>query len=324
MPVIPEVNKAFKVGLGFTPDAPPDVVAGAKTGGEAAMDGLGLMPIGPALVPIAVTGAAITFTLLRIEAMLFSSNEKSSQISGKLMNIYYEQLTKAQNQRLAAENKLFEDEKAAKQEWVDRYEEILAKIEENNKKYDELSKEYTKQLAEYLTTIAPFAESAKKAREAGNEEEEQKWVDEIAKYDPWYEEIQLIMVDMVQLQLDNMLLQMDADRIEPITKIEIKKDWIYMEGIASLLEVVVPFYPDLPTKPNLPVTTPVTLEDCWPKALRKAFAKWICAPMIPPVGLVVASTLEMVKCFISQVPPVLAATMESQADSIKMPLGGII
>lgn len=324
MPVIPEINKAFKIGLNFTPNAPPEVVAAAKAGGEAAMSSLGLIPAGPIMIPVMATGAAITFTLEKIEAMLFSSNEKSAQISGKLMKLYYEQLSKAQSQRLAAENKLFEDEKTAKQEWVDKYESILVDIEDNNKKIDELNKEYTQQLAEYMATIAPFAESAKKAKEAGDEKEEKKWVDEVAKHDPWYEEIQLLMVDMVQLQLDNMLLKMEADRIEPITKIEVRKEWVYMEGIASLLEVVVPFYPDLPTKPNLPVTTPVILEDCWPKALRKAFSKWMCAPMIPPIGLAVAATLDMVKCFIPQVPPMLAATMESQADSIKMPLGGII
>lgn len=324
MPVVPQINEAFKIGLNYTPDAPPEVVSTTKGGAEGAMSGMGLIPAGPVMIPVIPFGVGVSIALLKIEAMLFSGNETASKISGKLLRQYNQQLAKAKAQRESAVNKLYEDEKIAKAEIVAEYETKIEKIEENNKKIDELNKQYTEQLTQYMSTIAPFAENAKKAKENGNEEEQERWENEIAKHDPWYEEIQLILVDMVQLRLDNMVLQMEADRLEPITKIPIKKDWVYMEGIASTFNVPVPFYPDLPTKPNLPQPSPTPQESCWVKALRKAFYKWLAAPMVPPVGIAVSATLEMVRCFVPNNPPPVAAVQESGADALKNYMGGIV
>ncbi|MFW6029323.1 MAG: hypothetical protein ACOCRO_03625 [Halanaerobiales bacterium] len=324
MPVIPQINEAFKIGLNYTPDAPPEIVSVVKGGAEGAMSGMGLIPAGPIMIPVIPFGVVLSIALSKLEAMLFSGNELASKQAGKLLKIYNEQLAKAKAQRKAAVDKLYEDEKEAKAIIVAEYESIIAKIEENKVKIEELNKKYTAQIAEYLATIGPFAENAKKADEAGNEKEKQKWQNEVVKYDPWYEDIQMILVDIVQLQLDNILLQMEADRLEPITKLAIKKDWVYMESIASLLDVPVPFYPDLPAKPNLPQPSPTPQEPCWVKALRQIFAKWLAAPMVPPIGLAVAATLEMVRCFIPNNPPPVAAVQESGADALKNFLGGIV
>lgn len=324
MPVIPQINEAFKIGLNYTPDAPEALVSGTKAGAEGAMSGMGLIPAGPIMIPVIPFGVGVSMALLKIEAMLFKGNEQASKISGKLLKQYNQQLAKAKAQRKSAVDKLYEDEKIAKAEIVAEYETKIEKIEDNKEKIEILDAKYSEQLVQYISTISPLAEKAKKAKENENEEEQKMWEDEVAKYDPWYEDIQLILVDMVQLRLDNMVLKMEADRLEPITKIPIKKEWVYMENIASTFNVPVPFYPDLPTKPNLPQTSPSPQESCWVKALRKAFYKWLAAPMVPPVGLAVSATLEMVRCFVPNNPPPVAAVQESGADALKNYCGGIV
>lgn len=326
MPVVSQIKKGIQTGLNFTPDAPPMVVASIRTIGEGAMNSTGLLPLGPILVPIIPFGIPISMALQFIEALLFQSAAEKAKIGSKLMDEYYKLLAKAKAQRVSAEEQLFTDLKEAKEEVVQRYEQILEDITSNEERMAELQEKYNEEMAEYMATITPLAEKAKQAKDQGNDEEADLWKAKIAMYDPWYEDIALILVDIVQLRLDNIVLDLEARQLEPLTKIQIKKDWADMNDKATIFSVPVPYYPDLPEKPNLPEANPgdTQLEPCWQKMLRQAFYKWLTAPMVPPLGLGVGAALEMIRCFAAPLPPVLAADMESNADALKTQLGGVI
>lgn len=330
MPTIPQVNEAINLPLAYTPSAPPKLVGDTKSLANGIMASNGLLPVGIFLIPLIPFGMGISMVLNRIDAMQNLGAQTDANITQKLLADYNRRLEQATEQREEAIEELYESLKIAKENIIEEYNGLSEQINENENKIKELEKEYNSQLAKYMATITPIAEKAKKAEERGDEEEKEKWEGEIEKYDPWYEEINLFMVDMVNLRLDNILLQMDADLIQPLTKVAIKKDWDYMVGITGprvlgKFDVPVPYYPDLPDPPNIKPAKPLTNnESCMSKNLKKTFNKWIACPMMPPMGLTVSATLGAVQCAAVKLPPPIAAQMESQADAIKMPLGGIV
>jgi hypothetical protein len=282
-------------------------------------------------VPLIPAGVAVAIILNRIDASKFFGNQEDAKIGGKLMREYYKQLEKATTDRRAAEEELFESLKTAKAEVVAEYEDIKSQIKEKEEKIETLTEKFTKQLAEYQSTILPFAEKAKKADEKGDIKEKEKWEEKIEKYDPWYEEIALINVDIVQLQLDIFLLQIDLETLQPLTEVEIKKDWAYMISIVGPRQLVkfnvpVPYYPDLPDMPNIPGSAgvPVQQESCVVKEAKKALNKWITCPMVPPMGIAVSGIIGMVQCMTPSLPAPVAAKIESEKGSIMPSIGGIV
>lgn len=330
MPVIPQVNEGFKIGLNYTAMAPPQFVGIIKGTADGVMNGMGLIPAGPIMIPVIPFGIAISVIMNMVDAMENQGDNEQNKINGKLLGDYQKRLEKAQAQRKKAVEELYETLKTAKKEKVDRYNEIVSEIESNTKTIAELEVEYDTQFAEYMATITPMAGKAKAANELGNEEEANMWKDKIAVYDPWFEDIMKMMIDMAQLRLDNIILEMEKKPLEPFLPIPIKKEWPYMNQIAMYpFFVPVPYYPDLPDKPNIPPTVNAAAKtqgpgQCWQRKLKQAFFKWLSAPMVPPAGLAVNAGLELIRCLTPKLPPPLAAGMEAGADQLKTMAGGII
>lgn len=325
MPVIPSLDKAVQLGINFTPMVPGAAVGATKSIGKAIMDSSGLMPSAPVPIPLIPAGVAVSTVLLVIEFIKKEFLIQQQKTVATLINTYQTLYNQAVADREKAETKLYNDLIKAQEEYIIRKKEIedeISFLEDENKR---LEKWRDEQMGLYRATLFEYASNAKAAKDAGNIEEADMWEERIDGLNPWLEEILVSVVDILMNKIKIMSLEREYKKVVPPTEINLQKKWVPMsEEWASLFDVPVPYYPDLPTRPSVPSPPPEVPEPCIRREARKQFAKWLVTPMVPPIGNATAAVLECIRAMAAPLPPPIAAGMESQATSLINRMGMVI
>jgi len=288
------------------------------------MDSMGLIPMGIIAIPAIPFGAAISFILQLLEYLINFFFELIAKIIQKMVEMYAKQLRKAKTQRAAALKKLYIDEKEAQDKMKIQLKEYEERIPEIYIEMDELKVYQAAELAKYKDTVFKYSEKAKAAEEEGNEEMSQTWQDMITSLDEWLVAILLITIEIMNKKLEVWEMERAVKRITPLTLIQLKKDWEFLEDYADDFEVPVPYYPDLPDPPSLPTLPVLPKGNCITDKVRQMLGKWITCPMILPIGLAIGGMLECVRAQMPTLPPPAAAKMESITDGIVKSLGIVI
>lgn len=324
MPVIPTLNEAIKLGLNFTAAAPPMLVATLKTVAQVIMSSMALQPMGIVAIPVIPFGAAISLIIQFIEYMINFFFELIAKIIQKMVELYARQLKKAQQQRKAALDKLYADEKAKQKVLRERKKEIETRIPEIYTEMDELAAYQTEEKAKYEATVFAYSEKAKAAKEAGDEAGAKRWENMISSLEEWLVSILLITVEIMNKKLEVWELERELKRITPLCELDIVKNWEFLEEWADDFEVPVPYYPDLPDKPNLPTLPVLPKSNCITEKLKQMLGKWLTAPQVPPLGMAIGGVLECVRAQMAPLPAPIAAKIESVTDGIALQLGLVL
>lgn len=321
MPVIPAISQGIKIGMDFTPAADPNAVSVIKGISQACMSSTALMP-GVPPIPVIPAGTAIAIAMSLLEALInyfIKAIEKQCQI---LMRNYNTAFTKATSTRDAASLKLFNDLIIAQKKMKDDLAVLQAKVDKLNKEIGVITKKQTSERAKYDAAIFSYKEMAKKADETGDQATKDKAITNIALLDPWIKEIMLMTVEIVNRQIEIKFTQIDINKMLPLTNINITNTWDLMANTwANKFEVAVPYYPDLPDKPTLPKVPKMPKEPDSIRVARQMLAKWLTAPMVPPIALVISGLFETLRQQATTLPPPVAAQLESMADGLILQLG---
>jgi len=324
MPVISQLNEVVKIGLDFSGAAPPAVVAGTKTMAQVIMSSPMLLPMGIAVLPIIPFGAAISLVIQLIEYLVNYFFELNAKIIQKMVDLYAQQLAKANTQRTAAEQKLYNDEKEAQIKLKERKKFIESRIPEIQQEMVDLKTYQDKEKAKYDDTVFQYSQKAKEAKDKGNEEEAKFWEDMISSLEEWLVKILLITIEIMNKKLEMWDLERELKKIIPLCELDIEKKWVFLEEWADDFEVAMPYYPDLPERPNLPTLPVLPKGKCLPEKAKQMLGKWLTAPMVPPIGLAVGAILECVRAQMAPLPAPIAAKTEAFADSLQAMLGMVI
>lgn len=321
MPVLPIINEGIKTGLKFTADAPAPLVAGITTVSQVSMS-VPALQFGT--IPVIPVGAAASFALTQIEALLFKSYGILSKIIQQLIEDYQKQYKDAVQKRSDSENQLYEDLLAAQETIIEEVSDLENEISTLNEEIVALQSEHEEQRIAYENTIFEYNENAKAAFAKGDLEERDEWLQKTAELDWWIADIILMIVEIINKQLQIRQLQMELDQKKPLAEISIVKEWNAMTDLATGMAVAVPYRPDLPDVPSLPVLPPMPQIPELVKATAKAFAKWLTAPQVPPIGIAVSAMFVFLMSQIPNNPPQVSAQMEAQADAFLLQLGGCV
>lgn len=324
MPVLPTVNEAIKLGLNFTAAAPPMLVASMKTMAQVVMTGMGFLPAGPFPIPVIPFGAAISLVIQFIEYMINLFFQIIAKIIQIMVELYAKLLRKAQNQRKAALNKLYDDEKEKQKELRERRKELETRIPEIYSEMEELKAYQESEKARYDATVFEYSTKAKEAKDAGDDETAEFWENMVASLEEWLVSILLITIEIMNKKLEVWELEREIKKIIPLTELDIIKQWEFLEEWADDFEVPIPFYPDLPDRPNLPTLPVLPKGNCITEKLKQMLGKWLTSPMVPPIGLAVGAVLECVRAQMAPLPAPIAAKVESVTDGIVTQMGMVI
>jgi len=322
MPVIPQLNEVIKIGLDFSGAAPAPAVAVTKTMAQVIMSIPMLLPLGIVAIPIIPFGAPISLIIQLLEYLINYFFELVTKIIQKLIDLYSKQLIKALNQRIAAEQKLYDDEKIAQKKIRERRKFIESRIPEIQQEMIDLKLYQDKEKTKYNDTVFQYSQKAKIAKDAGNEEDAKFWENMISSLEEWLVKILLITVEIMNKKLEMWELERELKKIIPICELSIEKKWDFLEEWADDFEVPIPYYPDLPERPNLPKLPVLPKSNgCIPDKLKQMLGKWLTAPMVPPIGLAVGAILECIRAQMAPLPAPIAAQVEAFADGITSQLG---
>lgn len=324
MPVIPTLNEAIKLGLDFTAMAPPMLVASLKTVAQVIMSAMALQPMGIIAIPVIPFGAAISLVIQMIEYLINFFFEITAKTIQKMVDLYAQQLAKAQAQRKAALKKLYDDEKEAQRKLREKRKAMETRLEEIPVEMDELQKYQEAELARYNATVFEYTTKAQQENAVGNEAGAQFWKDMISSLDEWLVNILLITIEIMNKRLEMWEIQRELPKIIPLCELALVKDWAFLEEWADDFEVPVPYYPDLPERPNLPSLPVLPKGNCITDKLKQMLGKWLTAPQVPPLGIAIGGILECIRHYAAPLPPPAAAKMESVTDSIALQLGMVI
>lgn len=322
MPVIPAISQGIMTGLKFTPAAPPQLVGAIKSGAQGGMASASLLPMAPSPIPVIPVGIAVSSVLTMIEAIMFKTFEETSKLTERLMKEYYKQLNNARSDRESAQAELYESEKTRQEEIKEEIVALEEEIATLQAEIEELTITQEEERAAYEATIFEYKENAKKAEEIGDIEERDFWIAKVEEHDPWLAEIIQIVILITNKKIEVMTKQREIESKQELANLSIKNEWTWLETHATDFEVAVPFYPDLPMPPNLPPTAAIPQEGRLPKFARQIFAKWIAAPMVPPIGLVVAAIQMVLQSYSPSLPAPASAQIESTGDSMILTCGG--
>ena len=280
----------------------------------------------PAPIPIPVIpfGAAMSLIIQMIEYMINFFFELVAKIIQKMVELYAKQLRTAQQQRKAALNKLYDDEKEAQKELRETRKELETRIPEIYQEMAELEAYQSEEKAKYDALVFEYSANAQAAKEAGNDEEAEAWEEAIRAMEDWLVSILLITVEILNKKLEVWELERELKRIIPLTELDIVKEWDFLEDYADDFVVPVPYYPDLPDKPNLPTLPVLPKSNCMTEKAKQMLGKWLTAPMIPPIGLTVGAVLECIRAQAAPLPAPAAAQLESMSNSIATQLGMVL
>lgn len=321
MPVLPIISEGIKMSLKFTTSAPAPIVAGITTVSQVSMST-------PALqfgfIPVIPAGAAASLALTAIEAILFKSYELLSKLIQTLVEQYQKQYKDAVKTRMSAEQKLYEDLLIAQEELKVEVADLEEQIATLEIEIPTLQAEQQAQMIDYENTIFEYSENAKSAEAAGDFELRDDWLQKINDLEWWIVDIILMSVEIINKQLAIFPLQLDLDFKKPLSEVSITKEWDAMVDLATDMIVPVPYHPDLPDVPSLPVLPPIPQIPELAKATAKAFAKWLTAPQVPPIGIAVSAIFAYLMSLIPANTPPTSAKMEAMADSFLLLLGGCV
>lgn len=321
MPVMPIINEGIKMGLKYTPAAPAPVVSGITTISQV---GMSVPALQFGTIPVIPAGAAASFAMTQIEALLYKSFEILSKIIQQLIQQYQDQYKKAVQDQAAAEDQLYEDLLAAQVLLKEEVAELEGEISNLEVDIPALQAEQKAQMIEYENTVFEYNENAKNAAAEGDLETRDQWLQKIADLDWWIADIILMIVDIVNKQLELMQKNMTLQQKKPLSEVSIEKDWDTMVDLATDFAVAVPYRPDLPDVPSLPALPPIPQIPELVKATAKAFAKWLTAPQVPPIGIAISAIFAYLMGLIPSNPPPTSAKMEAMADSMLLLLGGCV
>jgi len=324
MPVIAKLNEVVKIGLDFSGAAPPAVVAGTKTMAQVIMSSAMLLPLGIAAIPIIPFGAPISLIIQLIEYLVNYFFELNAKIIQKMVDLYAQQLTRANAQRAAAEQRLYNDEKKAQIKLRERKKFIETRIPEIQQEMIDLKIYQDEEKAKYTDTVFQYSQKAKNAKDIGDDINAKFWENMISSLEEWLVKILLITIEIMNKKLEMWELEREFKRIVPLCDLNIEKKWIFLEEWADDFEVPVPYYPDLPERPNLPTLPVLPKSKCIPEKAKQMLGKWLTAPMVPPIGLAVGAILECVRAQMAPLPPPIAAKVEAFADGLAARLGMVI
>lgn len=322
MPVIPQVSQGIELGLNFTPSAPPEVVATIKQIAQTVMAASAIQPMVPPM-PVMPVGAAITYALMLIEAMLFKLSEIISQIIIQMQNQYNQQLQAAQDQRETALEELFQSELTAQEELVELIQTLRDEIAQLQVDIQTLKATKDEEFAKYNAKVMEFGEIALQAQKNGDQASADEAKRQIYLLEPWLDEIIKMIIEITNKNIELRLKNIELEQKLPLSELQIQRDWEFLESYADDFEVAIPNYPDMPDEPNYPRLPPIQQIPEKVKAYAQAFAKWVTAPQVPPIGIVVSTVLKEINAMVPK-DPLTAAQTASIPDSLVLILGGAI
>lgn len=321
MPVLPIINEGMKIGLKYTTSAPAPVVAGLTTMSQASMSV-------PALqfgyIPVIPVGAAASLALTQIEALLFKSYELLSKLIQTLIEQYQKQYKEAAQIRAEAEQKLYEDLLVAQEELIEEVAQLETDISTLEEEIIQLQQSQIEQKIQYENTVFEYNENARNADAVRDFETRDEWIQKIADLEWWISDIILMIVEIISKQLELISLQSEVELKRPLSEMSIQKDWDQNVEVAADMIVPIPYHPDLPDIPSIPVLPPIPQIPELVKAASKAFAKWLTAPQVPPIGIAVSAIFAYLMSLIPSNTPPTSAKMEATADAFLLLLGGCV
>jgi len=323
MPVIEAIPKAVKLGANFVPQ---DVSQAAMVQATAqAMVTIPALMISPAGVPIPlpVIGIIISFLMTKLMAIPAEMTQKIVKIIADMQKTYNKQLADAQKKQADAQTKLYTDLTAKQVKIKAEVKTLQDDISKLIKEIQTLNAEEEAEMAKYQATIFEYAAKAKELDGEGKKEESEIYIAKIKALDYWLAQIVTMLTNIINKKLELKFMQLDLEAKKKLADMKIDNEWESMVEISTDFEVVVPYYPDLPSPPQYP-SIPKFPE--MPPQVRTALQmlnKWLVCPLVPPMGVTIAGLLMMIK---EKVPnsPVTAAQLDAQAEAMIPRLGGLI
>jgi len=321
MPVIPIINEGIKMALKYTTAAPAPLVAGITTVSQVSMS-VPALQFG--VIPVIPAGAAASLVMTQLEALLYKSYELLSKLIQTLIEQYQKQYKKAVQDRASAEQVLYDDLLEAQVLLKEEVSQLEADITQLEADINNLKIEQQEQKIEYENTVFQYTENARSAELAGDLAARDEWLQKIAELDWWIADIVLMIVEIITKQLQLRSSNIDLEEKKPLSEVTIEKDWNTMTNLATDMAVAIPYRPDLPDVPSLPVLPPIPQIPELVKATSKAFAKWLTAPQVPPIGIAVSAIFAYLMSLVPSNTPATSAKMEAMADSFLLLLGGCV
>lgn len=318
MPVIPQISEAVKIGLKTNPAAPPDIVASITTASQVMMSLGALQPAVPFPIPVLPVGAGVSLVMTKLEALMFLTFEIIANIIKTLLANYKKEFDKAKKKQKEAEEKLLEDEKQAQEDLKPTAKELKTNIDTLTKEMEKLEEEKTKEFAAYYAQLFIYREKLILAKSDDERTEATRKIDNL---EPWLAKIILISIEITNKKIAKIFLQIDYDKVLELLALKIESDWEWLGDHAGDFNVTVPYHPDLPEIPSLPQIPPLPNEPPLVKATRKALAKWMATPSVPPLGILISALMTMLAS-LAPVPAPLAAKKESINDALLLQMAG--
>jgi hypothetical protein len=316
MPVIPAISQAMKIGLNFTPGADPNSVSVIKGTAQAAMSAPALMP-GVPPIPVFPVGVAISISMSLVEAIVnyfIKAIEKQAQ---KISQQYATQYQQALAKREIASNTLYNNLLIAQKKVKDNIVKEQAQIVKLQAEIDATTVIQMTQQSAYNAAIFQYNSDAKAAQAIGDTDGYNKAVENINSLAPWVKQILLLSITIINDQISIREINRNIDQETVLASIAITNTWNDMANTwAPEFSVAAPYYPDLPPLPTLPAIPKMPKEPAIVRVARQMLAKWMCAPMVPPIALVIAGMFEVARQQSPQLPPPMAAQLEAMADAI--------
>jgi hypothetical protein len=323
MPVIPAIDQAIQMGLKMMPQAPADVVGSITVASQVAMALCALQPMAPFPIPVIPMGSAVSMIMTKIEAMMFMMFEQIAKIIKSLMEQYTKMLKDALAARKAGEAKLYKDLVAAQTRIKTLIPPLQVDIAAEQQQILDLRAKQVDEQSKYMQTLFTFRDNAHKADLAGDTTTRDVWIAKATTLDPWLAQIIQMSIEIINKTIEVKQKQADLKEYQRLAAISITADWNMDVNLATDFGVPVPYHPDVPSLPSLPVLPPIPKEPDLVKAIRKAMAKWMATPTVPPMGIAIAAILQMIMGLAPN-SAATAAQMEAQSDSMLLLLAGCI
>ena len=277
-----------------------------------------MQPAVPTPIPVMPVGASVSLVMTKLEALLFMTFEIITKIIQTLLANYQKAYDKAMKTREESEKKLLVDEQQAQKD----LEPIAIKMKEEldtlTLEMEKLTNEHTTEMALYNAQLFIYKEELTNAVSEELMEATKRKIDSL---EPWLAKIISIVIEITNKKIEKIFLQIDYDKILELLALKIDSEWEWLETYAGDFNVAVPYHPDLPELPSLPQIPPIPNEPPLVKATRKALAKWMATPSVPPLGILISALMTML-AGLAPAPAPLAAKKEAINDALLLQMAG--
>jgi hypothetical protein len=321
MAIIKSLLSSVRLPYRYNGSNSPNIVASKEAQAHVTFNTPMRKIVGDHTIPVPTPGYGVCRGILLGEYAMFERFTGIAMTINAVYNAFCAVHVKAEAQREAALEKLFNDSVAAQERDIARKLDIELRLAAIPGESSELLYLQKQEKAKYDATLLKYTTRAQEANAAGNKQEADEWAYLIRSTDEWLVEILQIGVQIVDLKIEGFELEQELKGVSKNAAAFLTKRWPELEALADDLGVPVPYFPDLPERPILPPPEPdddvqesFTMAGCMPHQMIRSTAMWLVSPIILPLGIPLRAALECIRHMWAPLVPKTAENREEIAD----------